>query len=101
MSNRLEKSKSLRLKVKQECPICMCEFLEGDEVSRPSQCHEKHLTHKECLAEITAFNIKHSIKHTCSICRTEFKVEDLVTFIFKGLENLPQDLVDKVDEHEI
>ena len=73
--------KSLRLKQKEECPICMEQFVPNDKISILA-CSERHFMHTDCCVEWLKAN---NDKTDCLLCRKPVEVRKIKKMVYKGL----------------
>ena len=75
--------KSFRLKQKEDCPICLGEFLPNDSITILA-CNERHFMHTDCAKEWMKSNKNNS---NCLLCRKPIEVSKIKKMIYRGLED--------------
>ena len=61
-----------------ECSICTQNFEPGHTV-KVFACHETHMLHAECYAEMVKFSLQTRVAVICPICRSNVETDKIVT----------------------
>ena len=74
----MQRAFSMRLGItfKSQCPICILDFEDGDNVAKLA-CHEKHMLHSDCYTSMEkAFSSKNK-DVLCPLCRKPIRKEEV------------------------